>query len=75
MQPKNKPFKPALMLMPLLLLTVGCANRSPIIVPATPIPLPAQAKVSLVPTPSVCSQSCLKGWQTEVQKSVDTLTK
>ena len=71
----NKLKLPALMLMLPMLLTVGCANRSPIIVPATPIPLPAQAKVSQIPTPSVCLPTCSKGWQIEVQKSVDTLTK
>ena len=75
MLPKNKPFKPALMLMPLMLLIAGCANRSPIIVPATPIPLPAQAKVSQIPTPSECLPTCSAGWAKLVSESADTLTK
>ena len=75
MSPKLKPFKPALMLMPLMLLIASCANPSPVIVPATPLPLPAQARVSQIPTPSECLPTCSAGWAKLVNESADTLTK
>ena len=71
----NKLKLPALTLIPLTLLIASCGNSSPLIVPATPIPLPAQAKVSQIPTPSECLPTCSAGWAKLVSESADTLTK
>ena len=74
MKPKLKPLKPALMLMLPLLLIAGCGTRSVLIKPSTQS-LPAQAKVSQVPTPSECLPTCSAGWAKLVNESADTLTK
>ncbi|CAJ0740789.1 hypothetical protein R76696_03141 [Ralstonia mannitolilytica] len=54
-----------LTLVPLTLLLTSCAHESPsswqpVAPPAIP-PLPAQARVSLVETPSMCSSTCSAG--------------
>lgn len=62
------------LILPVLLLS-ACASKSPSynVVPAIP-PLLAEAKVSQVPTPSVCSPNCTTGWSKMVGQSADTLT-
>jgi len=65
MKPRNKlRLLPLMLLLPALLLT-ACAHESPDLSPppehpAIP-PLPAQARVSLVATPSMCSSTCSAG--------------
>lgn len=72
---KNKLFRlSATLILPALLLA-SCGAHSPITVPATPLALPAQAKVSKVATPSECLPTCSAGWAKLVNESADTLTK
>ncbi len=65
MKPHNKLLSRVLMLVPLVLLLTGCASEfpsslPPVMPPAIP-PLPAQARASLVETPSMCSSTCSAG--------------
>jgi len=75
MMPKNRPpQRPLMLIVPALLLS-ACASKSPVSVRAPEIPpLPAEARVSQVPTPSICSSGCSAGWTTLVETSADTLT-
>ncbi len=65
MKPQNKLLSPVLMLALLVLLLSACAheliNSSPQVAPPAIPPLPAQARVSLVETPSMCSSTCSAG--------------
>lgn len=65
MKPHNKPRRHALMLPLLGMLLTSCANELPIssppVAPPAIPPLPAQARVSLVETPSMCSSTCSAG--------------
>ncbi len=65
MKPHNKLLSRVLMLALLGMLLTGCASEfpsslQPVAPPAIP-PLPAQARVSLVETPSMCSSTCSAG--------------
>jgi len=75
--PNNKCRRWKLMWLLLPILLAGCAPSSTRYVavegPAVP-PLPSEARVSRVPTPSVCSSTCSKGWNQLVEKSLSTLT-
>lgn len=75
MMPRNRPpLRLLTLIMPALLLG-ACASSSPSynVVPETP-PLPTEARVSQVPTPSICSSGCSAGWTKLVETSADTLT-
>lgn len=65
MKPHNKLLSRVLMLVLQGMLLTGCASESPsssqqVASPAIP-PLPAQARVSLVETPLMCSSTCSAG--------------
>lgn len=75
MMPRNRPPLRLLMLIAPVLLLSACASKSPVSVPPAEIPpLPAEARVSQVPTPSICSSGCSAGWTRLVETSVDSLT-
>ena len=71
---------PVLMLPALLGLLNACAHSSPPsslppgVKPAKVQPLPAQARVSKVPTPSICSPTCSAGQTARRESSLSTLT-
>ncbi len=75
MMPRHKPLPRWLTLIVPVLLLTGCASSSPSynVVPAIP-PLPAEARASQVPIPSICSSGCSAGWTRLVETSADTLT-
>lgn len=66
------------MLLPLALLLMGCAQPSIVSAPPPAPPripvLPSEARVSLVPIPSVCLPSCSQGIQRSLSSSADLLT-
>lgn len=65
MKQQNKLLSRVLMLALLALLLTGCVHEltssSPPVAPPAIPPLPAQARVSLVETPSMCSSTCSAG--------------
>lgn len=75
--PRNKPrrWKWMSLLLPILLAGCGASSTRYVAVdpPAVP-PLPTEARVSRVPTPSVCSSTCSRGWNQLVERSLNTLT-
>jgi len=65
------------LMLPLLVIALsGCAQPSlqPSAVPARVPSLPTQARVSLVPMPSMCLPSCTANLRTEQEKSLYMLT-
>ena len=65
------------LIWPLLaLLLTACAQPLPVqpVEPARVPPLPAQARVSLVPTPSICWLTCSIGIAKSLSQSASTLT-
>lgn len=76
MMPRHRPLLRLLTLIVPVLLLSACASKSPVSVPAPEIPpLPAEARASQVPIPSICSSSCSAGWTRLVETSADTLTR
>src|SRR3546814_10659793 len=60
------------LIVPVLLLS-ACARNLPVYVPPPEIPpLPAEARASLVPIPSVCSSTCSIGWAELVEQSANS---
>ena len=75
MMQRHKPLPRWLMLIVPMLLLSACASKSPVYVRAAEIPpLPAEARASQVPIPSICSSGCSAGWTRLVETSADTLT-
>ncbi len=68
----------ALMLTLLTLLVSACAQPQTVIAPPPAPPrvpsLPSEARVSLVPTPSICSSGCSNGIRESLKRSADLLT-
>ncbi len=67
----------ALMLTLLTLLVTACAQPSTVIAPPPAPPrvpsLPSEARVSLVPIPSICSSGCSNGIRESLKRSEDLL--
>lgn len=73
-------FVRAMMLPALLLLMTACASVSPPLLPQVIAPpaipaLPASARVSLIPVPSICSPTCSAGLTKLRESWLDMLTK
>jgi len=78
MLPKNSIRRALLTLLPLLLMS-ACATNSPPFSPQSAEPakipfLPSEARVSQVPTPSICSPTCTAGVTKLREQSLHMLT-
>lgn len=68
----------ALMLTLLALLVTACAQPSIVVAPPPEPPrvpsLPSEARVSLIPVPSICTQGCSAGIRESLKASERSLT-
>lgn len=75
---EKKSLRRVLTLLLPTLLASACATPSPVIAPPPAPPqvpsLPSEARVSLIPVPSICQPSCSQGIRESLKSSEDLLT-